>query len=81
MGKTVGECECCQSQDVELNEFSTTHYEGCKLCEPKKFRFCDLCYSTFAGNSHQYPRQYQGRAQIMQHICAVANILLKKLQK
>lgn len=81
MGKMVGECECCQLSDVELNEFSTTGYAGCKLGEPKIFRFCDLCYKTFAGNSHLYPRQYEGRAEIMQHICAVANIMLKKLQK
>ena len=68
------ECSSCHIDNVELHE-----------CEPPlftrhkdKFYFCDFCYETFAGNAAEYPDQYDN-GQVMQHICAVANILLRKL--
>lgn len=70
-------CDGCSTNMVLLHHveklpFTRLREEG--------FYFCDFCYNTFAGNAAQYPDQYpQGR--LMGHVCAVANILLRKLKE
>ncbi len=69
------ECDACHFKTDKLHEcppaFGSTR---------ENFWFCDLCYGSFSGNSAQYPKVYEDKADIMQHICYVANVILAKLE-
>lgn len=88
--KRKGACECCQYEHVELTPYddqrerrkydrhSGTHQtfdEG-----EGKIWLCALCASSWAGNSIQYPNQYE-YAQTMQVICRVANSVMDKFDE
>lgn len=73
------ECCCCGSSDVKLNKWKNRD----KPVEDGNWhQHCDLCYSTLAGN---YCRpssvDVYERAELMKHVCAVGNMVLKEMRK
>lgn len=75
-----GDPRCCDACRMEV---PTAPYEAGPFRKIKptdgKDWFCEVCATTFSGNSHQYPDQYP--AVIMQHIAACTNIILMELRK
>lgn len=67
------ECAACR-RVAPLHEFTS----GKIGRNGEKFKLCDLCAQTDAGNAHEYPNQYEN-AQVLKHICAVANLMLDKI--
>lgn len=67
------DCDSC-NQVAPLHTFAANPMSDRK--EDKKM--CELCSSTFVGNALDYPRQYPD-AKVMQHICAVGNVMLDKI--
>lgn len=81
MSKTVGpdeenECSSCHIANVLLHVTPAPLFTK----RTEDYLFCDFCFETFAGNAAQYPDQYPD-GEVMQHICAVANILLRKIKE
>jgi hypothetical protein len=69
-------CDSCGAENVLLHHVEKPLFTS----QPEEgYEFCDFCYMTFAGNAAQYPNQYE-HGEVMRHICAVANILLRKLK-
>ena len=68
------ECDACH--------FSTRHLH--KVPRPFFAReqpdqwFCDLCWSSFAGNAAQYPDQYPEK-KVLHHLCYLTNVLLEAI--
>jgi hypothetical protein len=71
-------CCCCGASEVLLH-----------VIEPEPFlsrerhQHCDFCYETFAGSrcgSKEDFSSYQTK-ELMLHICAVANVLARKLKE
>ena len=79
------ECSSCGIDNVLLHvtEIPFTQLVNNRRSRDEPYLFCDFCFETFAGNACQYPDQYrdEDRGEVMRHICAVANILLRKLQE
>lgn len=70
------ECECCQyGGDIKLTE-----YDGPPHRKNEKNWLCELCSSTFAGSSLDYPSQYP-EAKTLQTICYVGNVILDAIKK
>jgi len=82
-----GETPQCHSCSAELpleklKDFSDS-YGGAFGPHTDKgpFNLCELCASTFAGNSVAYPDQYGYSGKILQAICFVGNKILRRIDE
>ena len=65
-------CRSC-GQDAPVLKTESLNY-------PKKTLYlCELCARTIAGNVCSYPSQHP-HGEVMQHQCAVGNLLIGRLQ-
>jgi hypothetical protein len=67
------ECDSCQITNLELHFIESPAFSNLN-----DLYVCDFCRETSAHNATMYPDQYE-HGLLMRHICAVANILLRKL--
>jgi hypothetical protein len=85
-----GACECCQFEPVKVYPFDDerehrqyNRHTGITETNPageEKIWLCQLCAAGWAGNSVQYPEQYDN-AKTLQTICKTANKVLAELDK
>jgi len=72
------ECCCCRVDGLRLHKWVEETVSG----SAREHQHCDLCFKTFAGNACTYPLAYDLQTgKIMQHINAVANLVLRELKK
>ena len=76
---TLGDCECCEAQDVLVTECAHLSKQRGKT---ETSRFCRLCFNTFASNVVTlYPDQYEASdAHALHAICHVGNAILKAIE-
>lgn len=70
------ECDACRYETWKLHRTDPPFMSRRK--EP--YYFCDLCWSSFAGNSVQYPDQYPDR-QVLCHVNLTANKIIERLDE
>jgi len=71
-------CCCCGVYGLRLNKWVEETVSG----SAREHQHCDLCFQTFAGNACTYPLAYDLQTgKIMQHINAVANLVLREFKK
>lgn len=69
-------CDACSYPTQHLHKTNPPFMS--KRTEP--YWFCDLCWTSFAGNAAQYPGQYED-GRVLQHICFVGNVILAEIRK
>jgi hypothetical protein len=68
-----GECECCQSKDVEVKEYDRGPvYKG-------KWNLCVICSHTHVSTAVMYNQQERNPA-LMQAVAFIGNMILKELR-
>ena len=85
------ECQCCGFETI-LTRYGRAYHivhkleaaleRGEPVEDPDDYSYkweCELCASTLAGNSIDYPDQYPERA-VLQAVCYVGNAILTKLE-
>lgn len=72
------QCSCCGFDTQNLHIYEDLA-EGPTACRVKKFTQCDVCYSTFAGNSERYPSQYPN-GEVLRHIAYCTNLILQAVR-
>jgi len=75
--KVFNECDSCTYRTKQLHKVDPP-FMG-KRKEP--YYFCELCYSSYAGNAAQYPGQYAQTGDVMRHMCLMTNFILEALKE
>lgn len=71
------ECDSCHYSTQHLHKVKPPFLS--KRTEPHWF--CDLCFSSFASNSVQYPDLYRESGSLMQHMCLMTNHILAAIRE
>lgn len=69
------ECESCGFEGAEL-----TKYPPRPMGDGEPNWFCEICAATYAGNAHQYPRQYPEQGAILKSLAWCTNRILQELR-
>ena len=76
-GGDIYGCDACR-MEVPVAPYDSSPFQRPKPEDGKNW-FCEVCATTFSGNSYVYPEQYPH--ELMQHIAACTNIILMELRK
>lgn len=68
-------CDSCGFEGAELKTYTVG-----VLSDARPARFCQLCASTFAGNSATYPDAYKN-GDLLRHVCHVGNAIIAEIRK
>jgi hypothetical protein len=72
------ECDSCHFQTTKLTEYERSPFNR-NPSDPTTKKLCDLCASTVAGNTVDYPASYRDPA-VLRTICYVGNVILQAIQ-
>ncbi len=73
----IGECSCCESENVKVNEFSPS-----VVSKTEQTRLlCNLCASTMTSTLSDSTRGEMSHVEIMKTICFVGNEVIKQIRR
>ncbi len=78
--KTVGACDCCKYENVELTTYEVFFASFLAKTGVKEKKLCALCAGSMAGAAYEYKDQYPDST-VYGVICHVGNAVLAEIRK